>query len=821
MFAVLMAYQWLAAVVAALWISPRTWHGSASQTHLHVIMAELLGGVLASVPIVLAMRYPGQAFTRHTIAIAQVLFSTLLIHLTGGRIETHFHVFGSLAFLAFYGDWALLIAPTLIVAADHFLRGLYFPQSVYGVLVVSPWRWLEHAGWVLFEDLFLILSCRRNVAELRLVARRTAELSERTTELESALQSNRAIVDAALDAVVGFDGAGRIVDWNPQAEQLFGLTREEALGRWLTDEGIPPAFCELHAQGMAEYRRTGPTRVLNQRVEVVAHNAHRGPFPVEVAVVPIRHGDDVSFSVFIRDITERQRAEQSMLAAKEAAIAADKAKSAFLANMSHEIRTPLNGILGFTKLLLQSGPELPGNERDDYLQTVHGSATNLLALINDVLDLSKIEAGHLDVEIMDCNPGQIIAEVASLLRARAQEKGLRLEARCAGGTTTTIRTDPTRLRQLLLNLVGNAVKFTDQGQIEINAYFVPTADRIRYCIDVTDTGIGIAEDRIQHIFDPFVQGDNSVTRRYGGTGLGLAICCRLATALGGELRVRSVPGQGTTFSAEIDPGPVSPDIKLPLVPIEVFRPQASIASAQVGQLNGRVLVVEDGDTNRKLVSLVLRRAGVEVVEAENGQVGVEKASAERFDLILMDMQMPVLDGYNATRQLRQHGIDIPIIALTAHAMKGDEEECIAAGCSGYLAKPIDTDLLLRTVAGILTRAKRRPDVEQPLVSTLPLDDPEFQAIVASFRERLLEQLVAMRIAAAEQDLSRLRELAHWLKGAGGTVGFNILSVEAVKLMQCIDRQSSTEIGSILDELESTAARIAIPDAEPSRNPSLR
>ena len=225
MFAVLMAVQWLAAVAAAFWISPRTWQGSESQTHLHVWMAIFLGGAIASLPIYLAIRHPGRIYTRHTIALAQVMFSALLIDLTGGRIETHFHVFVSLAFLAVYKDWPLLIPATVFVALDHLFRGVYFPQSVYGVAIASPWRWLEHSAWVVFEDTVLIYTCRRSVAQLHRVAQRTAELAERTRELESALQSNRAIINAALDAVVTIDAENRIVDWNPQAEQLFGLPR--------------------------------------------------------------------------------------------------------------------------------------------------------------------------------------------------------------------------------------------------------------------------------------------------------------------------------------------------------------------------------------------------------------------------------------------------------------------------------------------------------------------------------------------------------------------------------------------------------------------
>jgi PAS domain S-box-containing protein len=331
MFAVLMLFQWLAGIAAAIWISPRAWHGSESQTHLHVWLAVVLGGAIASLPIYLAIRHAGRVYTRYTIAIAQVLFSTLFIDLTSGRIETHFHVFGSLAFLAVYGDWFVLIPATIVVALDHFGRGLFLPESVYGVLVASPWRWLEHSAWVIFEDTILIFSCRQSVFELQRVALRTAELDDRTKELELAVQSNRSILDAALDAVVTTDAEDRIIDLNPQAERLFDLPRAKALGRSLAETMIPAGLREQHRQGIAQYFQAGESRFLNRRIEIIAQTESRGTFSVELSVVPIRSGEQVRFSAFIRDITDRLRSEEAMVVAKEAAIGADRAKSAFLA----------------------------------------------------------------------------------------------------------------------------------------------------------------------------------------------------------------------------------------------------------------------------------------------------------------------------------------------------------------------------------------------------------------------------------------------------------------------------------------------------------
>jgi two-component system, sensor histidine kinase and response regulator len=816
MFAILMFCQWIAGIVAALVISPRAWQGSESQTHLHVWLAIWLGGAIASLPIYFAICHPGRTYTRHTIAIAQVLFSALLIDVTGGRIETHFHVFVSLAFLAVYKDWPLLIPATVFVAIDHLLRGIYLPQSVYGVVVASPWRWLEHAAWVLFEDSVLIYSCRRSVAQQRQVALSGAELAERTRELESAYQSNRSILDAALDAVVTIDDDDRVIDWNPQAEKLFELPRDQALGRRLTDTIILPAFHDQPSPGIARYLQSGESRIVNKRIEVVAQSPTRGQFPVELSVVPLIGRDEIRFAAFIRDITERMRAQQAMIEAKEAAISADRAKSEFLANMSHEIRTPLNGILGFTTVLLKD-PNVPESERTDYLNTIHSSGISLLALVNDILDLSKIEAGHIEIDRLPCSPGRVMAEVASLLRVKALEKGVRLEARCAGGVATVINTDPIRFRQLLTNLTGNAVKFTERGHIRLTARFVEEDGRLLFRIEVSDTGVGIPTDRLEHVFDPFVQVDNSVTRKYSGTGLGLPISRHIAAALGGRLTVNSKLGVGTVFTADIDPGISNPVPCQELLDVEAVDAKPRPIGGQSPQLQGHVLLIDDGDTNRKLISLFLRRAGIQVVEAENGAIGVEKASQEPFDLILMDMQMPVMDGYTATRQLRQQGLTTPVVALTAHAMKGDEAICRAAGCSGYLAKPIDFDELMTMVRQALAadvhelpvRSSEKTAELEPLASTLPSGDPEFHAIVGDFRNSLEQHLHSMRIALAVSDLNELRRLAHWLKGTGGTVGFAVLSRQAAKLEQLVDRREIGPITAALSELESMADRIQI------------
>jgi signal transduction histidine kinase/CheY-like chemotaxis protein len=408
------------------------------------------------------------------------------------------------------------------------------------------------------------------------------------------------------------------------------------------------------------------------------------------------------------EVEERTRelagATRELRSAKEAAEAATRAKGAFLANMSHEIRSPMSAILGYTELMLD--PQSTESDRVNGLQTIQRNGWHLLQLINDILDVSKIEAGKLDVERVACYTRRVLFDVVELLKGKAEEKSLDLRIESDGVIPDTITSDPTRLKQVLINLVGNAIKFANQGTVRIVASCDRAHEMIRFA--VIDSGIGMTPEQMTKLFQPFAQADTSTTRLFGGTGLGLAITKRIAELLGGDVTVSSEPGKGSTFTLTVATGPL---VGVQMVSTSDPRPIASeapTAASSLPRIDGRVLLVEDGPDNQRLLGTFLRKAGAEVMLAENGQEAVDQALAalaegRPFGVILMDMQMPVMDGLTATRLLRQRGYTGPIVALTAHAMKGELEKCLAAGCNCYLSKPITRDGLIREVAACMPR----------------------------------------------------------------------------------------------------------------------
>lgn len=422
----------------------------------------------------------------------------------------------------------------------------------------------------------------------------------------------------------------------------------------------------------------------------------------QLAAVFNRMAEQLAVVTTSRD--ELDREVTLRLQATDAAETANRAKSEFLANMSHEIRTPMTAILGFTDVLLD--PDLPDAEKLDAVHTVRRNGNHLLGIINDILDLSKIEAGKLEMERIRCSPVQIVSDLESLMQVRADAKILSYSIEYDGPVPETIQIDPLRLKQILVNLIGNAIKFTETGGVRLITRFVDGGTEPKMQFDVIDTGIGMTTAQVGKLFQAFTQADSSTTRNFGGTGLGLMISKRLAETLGGNITVESEHGQGSTFRVTVAAGSLD-GVKMIADPLSVTiatpGTNATPPGADQPALQGcRILLAEDGPDNQRLIAHFLKKAGAEVTVEQNGKLAVDAALAARdegapFDVILMDMQMPVMDGYGATGLLRQKGYEGTIIALTAHAMASDRQECLDAGCDDWISKPVNRTKLIETI----------------------------------------------------------------------------------------------------------------------------
>lgn len=399
------------------------------------------------------------------------------------------------------------------------------------------------------------------------------------------------------------------------------------------------------------------------------------------------------------EMAQRQQTEARLMQSEAAALAANQSKSEFLANMSHEIRTPMAAVMGYADVLLGHLKD-PDNRHCVLVMKRNGE--HLLELINDILDLSRIEAGKMDVEFEKCSLPQLVAVIQSLMNVRADEKSLPLKVEFDGKVPRVISTDATRLRQVLINLLGNAIKFTDKGEVRLTVRCIGEATKKFIEFVVSDTGIGMNGEQMERLFKPFSQGDSSVTRQYGGSGLGLAISQRLVRMLHGEMNLHSSLGKGSTFVVRI-PMTLTDDVEWLVPDLTVEKARYDLQDSEFRKLACRVLVVDDRRDVRHISQHFLEKAGADVITAENGQQGIDAVIAARdkgqpLDLIVMDMQMPVMDGLYATAQLRSAGIELPIIALTADAMKGDRDKCLNGGCDDYLSKPIDHRKLVMMAA---------------------------------------------------------------------------------------------------------------------------
>jgi PAS domain S-box-containing protein len=613
-----------------------------------------------------------------------------------------------------------------------------------------------------------------------------SRLAAETSDAEN-LNALSLVISKTKNAISIMARDGTIIGVNDAFVRLTGFEPSEALGKRQDELLFGPS---TDPEAVREYRESlNVGRELTR--DVMQYRKDGRTFWVEIDLIPVP-GADGSVARWIaicNDVTKRRQTEDALRAAKDTAESHSRMKSEFLANLSHEIRTPMNAIIGMTELALST--DLSAEQRS-YLQTVRSSGESLLTLLNDILDLSKIEAGKMELENIDFDLTEVISETLRGLEVEAQEKKLPITLEMRGDLPRMVRGDPTKLRQILVNLVGNSIKFTEQGRITVEVEEQwRNEEEVGLHVSVKDTGIGIPAEQLDKVFQAFTQGDASTTRKFGGSGLGLTITSELVRMMNGRIWVHSTPGQGSNFhftiglklsKASATAASVPEPVRLPAVTKETA-PREEKLPAGKAERSLNVLVADDHDANRNLVVTVLRKRGHRCVEAVNGNEVLDAVRREHFDVVLMDVQMPQMDGFQATAEIRKReettGGHLPIIALTAHAMTGDREKCLVAGMDAYLAKPLRPKKLVNMVESVFDldqqAAKRaspvendaRPDSDFDFTAALDSLDNDEDLLISQMNFFLTDgPVLAGQIDQAidEQDPHQVQISAHRLKG---------------------------------------------------------
>jgi two-component system sensor histidine kinase/response regulator len=559
--------------------------------------------------------------------------------------------------------------------------------------------------------------------------------SAKALELESSESRHREILETSFDSFVGMDSMGRIRDWNAQAHNTFGWPASEVAGKTLSETIIPEQHRAFYEQNTQQLVTSNAREVQTRRFETTTLTRDGREIPAEITMSALRSDGTYHFAAFVRDLTQRKQFERELHQSKEAAEAANQAKSTFLANMSHEIRTPMNGILGMTELVMDT--ELTAEQREN-LGLVKLSADSLLAIINDILDFSKIEAGKLEMESIPFDLRENLGETMKALSIRAHQKELELIHEVEPDVPEGLLGDPGRIRQILINLTGNAIKFTATGEVFIQVK-EDSNENGKTCLhfSVRDTGIGIPPEKQERIFEAFSQADGSMARKYGGTGLGLAICTKLVAMMGGRIWVESTAGQGSTFhfTAQMS------------IQEKSSQGPAPLAVEQLREL--RVLVVDDNATNRRVVGGMLARWGMKSSAVDGGMAALDELRAaisagHPFPLILLDGQMPEMDGFTFAELVRKDAAlaGVTIIMLTSAGRLGDGARCRDLGISAYLIKPVRQRELLEAICKVLTV---EPSVKIPLVTKHTIREDRNRARILLAEDNAVNQMLAVRL----------------------------------------------------------------------------
>ena len=697
-----------------------------------------------------------------------------------------------------YCNLYMLISTLLLARGVVMLRDVYRKQAIILLAALMiPWvvNYLQLAGLTPHAEYLDVTSLSFTLTGVLMLPAVT-----RFQMLSLVPVARHAVIQGLADAVIVVDPQGRIVDLNPTSEKVLGKPARDLLGHEAEEvfhewSGLDVILSGKHdaTVELLKADRGGTPRFYEAQITSIARRGRVIGRVLQLHDATVWHN---SQSELVMAYHEKERAEI-------AALAASAAKSEFLANMSHEVRTPMAAIIGYTDLLLDNG--LSSEHRREFTEAIKRSGCHLLGIINDILDLSKIEVGKLDLQPVVYSPWQIVCEVVSSMEVRAKEGGLRLEAAASGILPSHALMDPMRVRQVLLNLVGNAIKFTSSGlsvRITLTAEPRDETDDVEVfplVFEVVDQGIGIRADQIESLFEPFEQADSSTSRKYGGTGLGLGISRRLSDLMGGRIAVESEPGKGSMFRFHFPARSAGAQTTLcngETLTTNLREERRDVSSATSIELRGKILLAEDNTDNRKILVPRLRRAGLEVDIAEDGNEAVEMGLATAYPLILMDMQMPGLDGYTATRILRRAGVTNPIIALTAHAMQEDRERCLRAGCTDYLTKPIDVDLLLECLARHLPSSS-----SQAAEGDLEADE-ELEALTLDYLAKLPEKILEIRDALTGRDMEGIFRLAHDLRGSAGMYGFPRITELAGNIVD------SLREGAIVERLEDLVEQLA-------------